>query len=85
MNAEYRISFTDMINPTCSAGQCSVGKGEEIGKAHMTGEVARSVGIVLKRECKLREKIYYKLHTVLSYWVFYPLYMLYLNLSCEYG
>jgi hypothetical protein len=35
-----------------SSGQCSVGKGEEIGKAHMSGEVARSVGIVLKRECK---------------------------------
>jgi hypothetical protein len=69
----------------CSAGQCSVGKGEEMGKAHMSGEVARSVGIVLKRECKLRGKIYYKLHTVLSYLVCYPLYMLYLNLSCEYG
>jgi hypothetical protein len=48
-------------------------------------EVARSVGIVLKRECKLLGKIYYKIHTVLSYLVCYPLYMLYLNLSCEYG
>jgi hypothetical protein len=69
----------------CSAGQCIVGKGEEMGKAHMSSEVARSVGIVLKRECKLRGKIYYKLHTVLSYLVCYLLYMLYLNLSCEYG
>jgi hypothetical protein len=69
----------------CSAGQFSVWKGEEIGKAHMSGEVARSVGIVLKRECKLGGKIYYKLHTGLSYLVCYPLYMLYLNLSCEYG
>jgi hypothetical protein len=51
----------------------------------MSGEVAGSVGIVLKRECKLRGKIYCKLHAVLSYLVCYPLYMLYLNLSCEYG
>jgi hypothetical protein len=56
-----------------------------MGKAHMSGEVARSVGIELKREYKLRGKIYCKLHTVLSYLVCYPLYMLYLNLSCEYG
>jgi hypothetical protein len=69
----------------CSAGQCSVGKAEKMGKVHMSGEVARSVGIVLKHECKLRGKIYYKLHTVLSYLVCYPLYMLHLNLSCEYG
>jgi hypothetical protein len=34
----------------CSAGQRSVGKGEEMGKAHMSGDVARSVGILLKRE-----------------------------------
>jgi hypothetical protein len=27
----------------------------------------------------------YQLHTVLSYLVCYPLYMLYLKLSCEYG
>jgi hypothetical protein len=37
-----------------SGMQCSVGKGEEMGKAHVSGEVARSVGIVLKRECKLQ-------------------------------
>jgi hypothetical protein len=56
-----------------------------MGKAHMSGEVARSVGLVLKCECKLRGKIYCKLHTVLFYLVCCPLYMLYLNLSCEYG
>jgi hypothetical protein len=64
---------------------CSVGKGEEIGKTHMSGEVARSVGVVLNREYKLGGKIYYKLHTMLSYFVCYPLHILYLNLSCEYG
>jgi hypothetical protein len=56
-----------------------------MGKAHMSGEVARSVGIVLKRECKMCGKIYCKLHTVLSYLLCYPLYMFYLNLYCEYG
>jgi hypothetical protein len=50
----------------------------------MSGEVARSVGIVLERECRLRGGIYYKLHTVLSYLVYYPLYLFYLNLSWEY-
>jgi hypothetical protein len=69
----------------CSTGQRSVGKGKEIGKVHTSGEVARIVGIVLKRECKLRGKIYFRMHKVLSYLVCYPLYMLYLNLSCEYG
>jgi hypothetical protein len=61
----------------CRAVQCR--DGEEMGKAHMSGEVARSVGIVLKRECKLRGKICFKLHTVLSYLVRYPLCMFYLN------
>jgi hypothetical protein len=57
----------------CNAGQCSVGKGEEMGKAHLSGEGARSARLVLKRECKLCGKIYYKLHTVLSYLLGLPL------------
>jgi hypothetical protein len=47
--------------------------------------VARSIGLVLKCECKLCGKICYKLHTVLSYLVCYCMYMLYLILSCKYG
>jgi hypothetical protein len=50
-----------------SAVQCREGKGKEMGKAHMSGGVVRSVRLVLKRECKLCGKIYCKLHTVLSY------------------
>jgi hypothetical protein len=56
-----------------------------MGEADMSGEVARSVGLVLKCECGLCGKIYCKLHTVLSYLVCYPVYMFYCNLSCEYG
>ena len=48
-------------------------------------KVVRSEGMGLKRDYKLCGKIYYKLHTVLSYLLCYPLYMLYLKLSCEYG
>jgi len=52
----------------------------------MSCKVVRSEGKMgLKRDCKLCGKIYYKLHTILSYLVCYPLYMLYLKLSCEYG
>jgi len=51
----------------------------------MSCKVVRIEGMGLKRYCKLCEKIYYKLHTILSYLVFYPLYVLYLKLSCEYG
>ena len=67
--------------------QRSVGKGGKwgiVGKVDMSCKVVRSEGIGLKRDCKLYGKIYYKLHTVLSYLVCYPLYMLYLELSCEY-
>jgi hypothetical protein len=55
-----------------------------MGKAHMSGEVANSVGLVLNLEFKLCGKIYCKVHTVRSYLLCYPLYM-YLNLSCKYG
>ena len=66
----------------CSAVQCSVGKVEKwgfIGKVDMSCKVVRSERMGLKRDCKLCAKIYYRLHTVLSYLVCYPLYMLYLN------
>ena len=68
--------------------QCSVGKGEKfgfMGKVDMSCKAVRSEGMGLKRDCKLCGKIYYKLRTLLSYLVCYPLYMLYLKLSCEYG
>jgi hypothetical protein len=48
-------------------------EGDEMGKAHMSGEVARSVRLVLMCECKLCGKIYYKLQTVLSYLLCLPL------------
>ena len=41
--------------------------------------MVRSEGIRLKRDCKLCGKIYYKLHTILSYLVCYPLYMFILS------
>jgi len=56
-----------------------------MGKVDMGCKVVRSEGMGLKRDCKLCGKIYNKLHTILSYLVCYPLYMLYLKLSCEYG
>jgi len=68
--------------------QCSLGKGEKwgfMGKVDMSCKMVRYEGMGLKRDCKLCGKIYYKLHTILSYLVCYPLYMLYLKLSCEYG
>ena len=58
--------------------QCRKGGGWGfMGKADMGSKVVRSEGLGLKRECKLCAKIYYKLHTVLSYLVCYPLYILY--------
>ena len=68
--------------------QCSVGKGGKwdfMGKVDMSCNRVRSEWMGLKRDCKLRGKIYYKLHKLLSYLVCYPLYMLHLKLSCEYG
>ena len=56
-----------------------------MGKVDMGCKVVRSEEMGLKRHCKLCGKIYYKLHTILSYLVCYPLYMLYLKLTCEYG
>ena len=55
--------------------QRSVGKGGKwgiVGKVDMSCKVVRSEGIGLKRDCKLYGKIYYKLHTVLSYWCVTP-------------
>jgi len=40
-----------------------------MGKVDMSFKVVRSEGMELKRDCKLCGKIYYKLHTVLSYLV----------------
>ena len=68
--------------------QCSVEKGGKwgfMGTVDMSCKVVRSEGMGLKCDCKLCGKMYYKLHTILSYLVCYPLYMLYLKLSCEYG
>jgi len=68
--------------------QCGVSKGEKwgfMGKVDMSCKVVRSEGMGLKCDCNLCGKIYYKLHTTLSYLVFYTLYMWYLKLSCEYG
>ena len=45
----------------------------------MSSKAVRSEGLGLKHECKLCGKIYYKLHTVLSYLVCCSLYMLYLS------
>jgi len=56
-----------------------------MGKVDMSSKLVRSEGLGLKRECKMCGKIYYNLHTVLSYLVCYPLYMLYLKLSYGYG
>jgi len=49
-----------------------------MGKVDMSSKVVRSEGLGLKHNCKLCGKICYKLHTVPSYLVCYPLYMLYL-------
>ena len=68
--------------------QCSLGKGEKwgfIGNGDMGCKVVRCEEMGLKRDCKLCGEIYYKLHTILSYLVGYPLYMLYLKPTCEYG
>ena len=41
-----------------------------MGKVDMSCKVVRSEGMGLKRDSKLCGKIYYKLHTVLSYSTF---------------
>ena len=68
--------------------KCSVGKGEEwgfMGKVYMCSKMARSEGMMLKRKCNIRGKIYCTLYTVLSYLgVVYPLYMLFCTLSWVY-
>ena len=68
--------------------EVTVGSWEKwgfIGKVDMSCKVVRTEGMGLKRDCKFCGKIYYKLHTILAYLVCYPLYMLYLKPSCEYG